>query len=232
MGNLLTGYKAEIEMLGDRMDQAVTLAGQQLNEVVERASDQLDERIKQVSDAVHDQRQLTKADIEGLIDYATISLGKVLDERIEKLRIESSTMITDKIEQVRSELSEAAVEQKRGAIRNAMVAVAASILVGIVSIYYKKYLGGDINLVDIFRSVLLSLTVGYAVWLVFKQVSAYIQSSRLKRNAVIVGLKYFDVLRPKGVLWQVLGLAGILGLWAVANYTDWFRQLLAHLPLH
>ncbi|MES2553784.1 MAG: hypothetical protein V4588_08950 [Pseudomonadota bacterium] len=226
MGNLLTGYKAEIEMLGDRMDQAVTLAGQQLNEVVERASDQLDDRIKQVSDAVHDQRQLTKTDIEALIDYATVSLGKVLDERIEKLRIESSTMITDKIEQVRSELSEAATEQKRGAIRNAMVAVAASIIVGMISIYYKKYLGGDINLVDIFRSVLLSLTVGYAVWLIFKQVSAYIQSSRLKRNAVIVGLRYFDVLRPKGALWQFFGLAAIIGLWAVANYSNWFQHLI------
>ncbi|MGZ8252120.1 MAG: hypothetical protein ACXW1P_06805, partial [Methylophilaceae bacterium] len=170
MGNLLTGYKAEVELLGDRMDQSVLLAGKQLHDVVERASTQLDARIQQISDEIHDQRQLTKADIEGLIDYATERFGEALDNRIEKLRSETSNMITDKIDQVRKELTEAASEQKRGALRNAMVAVGASILVGILSLYYKKYMGGDINLIDIFRSFLLALTVGYASWLVIKQV--------------------------------------------------------------
>lgn len=226
MGNLLTGYKAEIELLGDRMDQSVLLAGKQLNDVVERASDQLDARIQQISDEIHDQRQLTKADIEGLIDYATERMGEVLDSRIEKLRVEASGMITDKLEQVRKELSEAAGEQKRGALRNAMVAVGASVVVGLLSLYYKKYLGGDIDLIDIFRSSLLALTVGYGLWLVFKQISRYIQSSRLKRNALVVGLNYFDVLRPKGALWQFLGLALVIGLWALATYTTILQRLL------
>jgi len=226
MGNILTGYKAEVELLGDRMDQSVLLAGKQLNDVVERASTQLDERIQQISDEIHDQRQLTKADIEGLIDYATERFGEVLDNRIEKLRFETSSMITDKIDQVRKELTEAASEQKRGALRNAMVAVAASILVGVLSLYYKKYMGGDINLIDIFRSTLLALTVGYASWLIFKQVSRYIQSSRLKRNAVVVSMRYFEVLRPKGALWQLLGFVLIAGLWALASFTTVLQHFL------
>lgn len=226
MGNLLTGYKAEVQLLGDRMDQSVLLAGKQLNDVVERASAQLDERIQQISDEIHDQRQLTKADIEGLIDYATERFGEALDNRIEKLRSETSNMITDKIDQVRKELTEAASEQKRGALRNAMVAVGASILVGILSLYYKKYMGGDINLIDIFRSFLLALTVGYASWLVFKQVNRYIQASRLKRNAVVVGMRYFEVLRPKGALWQLLGFLLVAGLWALASFTTIFQNYL------
>lgn len=226
MGNLITGYKAEVELLGDRMDQAVVLAGKQLNEAVERASDQLDERIQQISDELHDQRKLTKSDIEELIDYATISFGKVLDQRIEKLRTETSEVISDKINQVRKELTEAASEQKRGVLRNAIIAIGASISVGVVSLYYKKYLHGDVDLMDIFRSFLLALTVGYALWLLFKQVGSYIQSSRLKRNAVIVGLKYFDVLRPKGAGWQFLGLVAVFALWAIATYSSVFQALI------
>jgi hypothetical protein len=226
MGNLLTGYKAEVQLLGDRMDQSVLLAGKQLNDVVERASTQLDERIQQISDEIHDQRQLTKTDIEGLIDYATERFGEALDNRIEKLRSETSNMITDKIDQVRKELTEAASEQKRGALRNAMVAVGASILVGILSLYYKKYMGGDINLIDIFRSFLLALTVGYASWLVIKQVNRYIQASRLKRNAVMVSMRYFEVLRPKGALWQLLGFLLVAGLWALASFTTIFQNYL------
>lgn len=228
MGNLVTGYKAEVELLGDRLDQAVLLAGKQLNDVVERASTQLDERIQQVSDEIHDQRKLTKTDIEQLIDYATANIGEVLDQRIEKLRAETSAVISDKIEQIRKELSEAASEQKRNTLRNAMIAIGASIVVGMVSLYYKKYLGGDIDLIDIFRSVLLALTVGYVLWLVFKQVGAYFQASRLKRNAVMVSLKYFDVLRPRGAIWQVLGLVAIVALWALASYSTVFQSWLAH----
>lgn len=226
MGNLLTGYKAEVELLGDRMDQSVILAGKQLNDVVERASAQLDARIQQISDEIHDQRQLTKTDIEGLIDYAAERFGEALDKRIEKLRDETSNMITDKIEQVRKELTEAASEQKRGALRNAMVAIGASIIVGILSLYYKKYLGGDINLFDIFRSTLLALTVGYALWLIIKQISSYIQSSRMKRNALVVSMRYFEVLRPKGALWQLVGFLVVAGLWALASFTTIFQQLL------
>lgn len=226
MGNLLTGYKAEVELLGDRMDQAVLLAGQQLNEAVERASNQLDERITQVSDELHDQRKLTKSDIEELIDYATISFGKVLDQRIEKLRVETSEVISDKINQVRTELTEAASEQKRNVLRNAVIAIGASIVVGVVSLYYKKYLHGDIDLIDIFRSSLLALTVGYTLWLLFKQLGAYLQSSRLKRNAVMVGIKYFDVLRPKGAGWQIFGLLLVFALWAAATFIPAFQTFI------
>lgn len=225
MGNLVTGYKAEVELLGDRLDQAVLLAGQQLNEVVERASGQLDQRITQISEEIHNQRSLTKSDVEQLIDYAAIKFGETLDARIEKLREETSHVITEKISQVRTELTEAASEQKRMAIRNATVAVGASILVAIVSLYYKKYLHGDIDLVDIFRSLILALTVGYAFWLLFKHIGAYLQSSQMKRNALMVSLKYFDLLRPKGTLLQVLLFVMLLGLWALATYSPYFQRL-------
>jgi len=70
------------------------------------------------------------------------------------------------------------------------------------------------------------LTVGYASWLIFKQVSRYIQSSRLKRNAVVVSMRYFEVLRPKGALWQLLGFVLIAGLWALASFTTVLQHFL------
>lgn len=226
MGNVVTGFKDEVQQLGDRMDQAVLLAGSQLREVVEHTSNQLDERIRQIGEELHAQRQLTKTDIEQLIDYATRGFGEVLDQRIEKLRLETSAVISDKINQVRAELTEAANEQKRNTLKNAMIAIAASIMVAVVSLFYKKYLHGEIDLIDIFRSSLLALTVGYTLWLVFKQVGTYLRSSRLKRNAVIVGIKYFDVLRPRGAIWQFIALACIITLWALVTYSPEFQKLI------
>ena len=208
-------FKEEIDQFGLRCENAVKLAGQQLNDTV-----------TQISAEIHEQRKLTKDDIQGLVDYAALKFGETLDSRIEKLRLEASTLVTQKISQVRTELTEAANEQKRVAIRNAAVAVCASLLVGMVSLFYRRYLHGDIDLIDVFRSFMLAMAVGYALWLIFKHVGTYLQASRFKRNAVIAGLGYFNALRPKGAVGQVFILVLIVALWALSTFSSTIQGMI------
>jgi len=189
-------FKDEIDHIGDRLEKAIEKAGEEISA----------------------QRSLTKSDIEQLIQFAAQQFGQVLDERIEKARHETSELVVSKIAHMREQLSEAAAEQKRVALRNASVAVGASIVVGVLSIYYKKYVHGDIDLIDVFRSVMLAFASGYFALLCFKGFQRFFLSSSLTRNGVIVGLRYFDVLRPRGAWMHVLLLSVIFGVWALLNF--------------
>lgn len=197
-------FKDEIDHIGDRLEKAIEKAGEEISA----------------------QRSLTKSDVEQLIQYAAQQFGKVLDERIEKARHETSELVVGKIAHVRAQLSEAAAEQKRVALRNASVAVGASILVGMVSIYYKKYVHGDIDLIDVFRSVMLAFASGYFALLCFRGFQRFFQSSSLTRNGVVVGLRYFDVLRPRGALGHVVLLAVIIGFWVLLNFAPQLQAVL------
>lgn len=219
-------FERTINHAKEGLKEVVLLTGQQLDERIQLASAELNETIRQASAEIHEQRKLTKEDIEGLVDYAALKFGETLDSRIEKLRLEASTLVTQKISQVRTELTEAANEQKRVAIRNAGVAVCASLLVGMVSLFYRRYLHGDIDLIDVFRSAMLAMAVGYALWLIFKHVGTYLQASRFKRNAVIAGLGYFDALRPKGAVGQVFILSLIVAIWALATFSSTIQGLI------
>lgn len=215
-----------VDRAGNGLKEAIVLASEQLEKQIQLAGKQLNDSIKQASDELHSQRKLTKEDIQEMVDYAALRFSETLDSRIDKLRNESSLLVSQKIAQVRAELTEAASEQKRMAVRNASVAVGASILVGLVSLFYRKYLHGDLDLIDVFRSSMLALAVGYALWLAFKHVGAYFQFGQIKRNAVIVGLGYFDALRPKGAMGQVVVLALIIGLWAIATFSSSIQLML------
>lgn len=198
-------FKEEIDHVGDRLEQAIEKAGHEIST----------------------QRTLTKGEIEHLIQYAAEQFGNAIDARIEKARLETSELITSKLTQFREQVGEAAAEQKRVAIQNASVAVGASILVGIVSLYYKQHFHGEVELIDIFRSVLLAMGAGYLAWMAFKFVHGYLQTTRFKRNAVVVGLKYFDVLRPKGAIGHLAIFGLIVFAWGLLNFGDKLMALVA-----
>ncbi len=197
-------FKDEIEHIGDRLEKAIEKAG----------------------DEISAQRSLTKSDMEQLIQFAAQQFGQVLDDRIEKARHETSELVVSKIALVREQLSEAAAEQKRVALRNASVAVGASIVVGIISIYYKKYVHGDIELLDVFRSIMLAFAAGYFALLCFRGFQRLFLSSSMTRNGVVVGLRYFDVLRPRGAWGHVVVLAVIVGLWALLNFAPQLQTII------
>lgn len=197
-------FKDEIDHIGDRLEKAIEKAG----------------------DEISAQRSLTKSDIEHLIQYAAQQFGQVLDERIEKARHETSELVVSKIAHMREQLSEAAAEQKRVALRNASVAVGASMVVGVLSIYYKKYVHGDIDLLDVFRSIMLAFASGYFALLCFRGFHRFFQSSSLTRNGVVVGLRYFDVLRPRGAWGHVALLVVVVGLWGLLNFVPQLQTFL------
>ena len=198
-------FKEEIDHVGDRLEQAIEKAGHEIST----------------------QRTLTKGEIEHLIQYAAEQFGNAIDARIEKARLETSELITTKLTQFREQVGEAAAEQKRVAIQNASVAVGASILVGIVSLYYKQHFHGEVELIDVFRSVLLAMGAGYLAWMAFKFAHGYLQTTRFKRNAVVVGLKYFDVLRPKGAIGHLAIFGLIVCAWGLLNFGDKLMALVA-----
>lgn len=198
-------FKEEIDHVGDRLEQAIEKAGHEIST----------------------QRTLTKGEIEHLIQYAAEQFGNAIDARIEKARLETSELITSKLTQFREQVGEAAAEQKRVAIQNASVAVGASILVGLVSLYYKQHFHGEVELIDVFRSVLLAMGAGYLAWMAFKFAHGYLQTTRFKRNAVVVGLKYFDVLRPKGAIGHLAIFGLIVCAWGLLNFGDKLMALVA-----
>ena len=198
-------FKEEIDHVGDRLEQAIEKAGHEIST----------------------QRTLTKGEIENLIQYAAEQFGNAIDARIEKARLETSELITSKLTQFREQVGEAAAEQKRVAIQNASVAVGASILVGLVSLYYKQHFHGEVELIDVFRSVLLAMGAGYLAWMAFKFAHGYLQTTRFKRNAVVVGLKYFDVLRPKGAIGHLAIFGLIVCAWGLLNFGDKLMALVA-----
>lgn len=195
-------------------------------EEIDHIGERLEKAIGKASDEISAQRSLTKSDIEHLIQFAAQQFGQVLDERIEKARHETSELIVTKVAHLREQLSEAAAEQKRVALRNATVAIGASILVGVFSIYYKKYAHGDIDLLDVFRSLMLAFAAGYFALLCFRGFQRFFQSSSLTRNGVIIGLRYFDVLRPRGAWGHVVLFMAILLLWCLLNFAPQLQKLL------
>ena len=177
-------------------------------EEIDHVGDRLEQAIEKAGHEISTQRTLTKGEIEHLIQYAAEQFGNAIDARIEKARLETSDLITSKLTQFREQVGEAAV------------AVGASILVGLVSLYYKQHFHGEVELIDVFRSVLLALGAGYLAWMAFKFVHGYLQTTRFKRNAVVVGLRYFDVLRPKGAIGHLAIFGLIVCAWGLLNFGD------------
>ena len=191
-------FREEIDHLGDRLEQAIEKAGHEIST----------------------QRHLTKSDMEYLIRFAAQEFGNTLDQRIAKAQHETSELVNQKITLLREQLQEAAVEQKRSMMRNALVIVGVTILMGLVSLLYKKYFQGNLELIDIVRSALLGLAAGYAAMVIFRYSHAFLVLPRFKRNAVVLGLKYLDVLRPRRAWGHLLVFILILGAWAILNYSE------------
>lgn len=198
-------FKEEIEHFGGRLEEAIKKAGHEFSS----------------------QRQLTKEDMQQLIRYAADEFGAALDQRIEKARDEAKLLIQSQIVEIREQLTEAANEQKRATVRNASVAIGATIIVGLLSLFYNRFFHGEMNLIDIFRSIFLALVAGYGAWLVYRYTHSYFQAPRFKRNAIIVGVRYFEVLKPKGAIGHLLAFALIICLWLLFNYSDSITTLIS-----
>lgn len=198
MANLL---KEEIDHFGDRIEKAIEKAAIELSQ----------------------QRNLTRVQIDEIIQSAADKFGHAIDLRIEIAKQASADLISAKLSEFRNQLSDAATEQKKTAIRNAAVAISASILVGLLSLGYKKLLHGDLDLLDVFRSTLLALAAGYFSWIVFRLIYRYIKAPKLTKNALIVGVGYLDILKPKAAGGHIVVLILVFLCWLALTNIEKFQ---------
>ena len=208
-------FKEEIAQFGETVDKSIQIASQQIQVHIDTIGKEL-----------NNQRTLTRADIEALIDYSAEKFGCAIDARIATAKNEIATLVTEKLTEVRSQLSDAADEQKRTAIRNAMVAVTAAILIGVISLVYQRFYHGASDLLSIFRVVIAAIGCGHAIWLAQKYLSHYLLLPKERKNVLLVGAQYFGVLRPKGAMGHLFLLLLIVLAWASLNFWPQLSQLL------
>lgn len=219
-------FKEEIDQIGDRLEQSIRLAGSEIQDRIQAGSqeltsqrregvseigDRLDqsirlagseirERVEEISRELYTQRSLTKEDLKEVIEYAAESFGTALDQRIDKLKHETSTLVTDKVYELRDQLTAAAEEQKRNTVRNVSITILGSVLVGILSLLYQRVLHGDLNLINVFRAILFTLTCSQLIWVSIRALQRYRKAPEETKKLAFAAIHYFGIIRPQGVM--------------------------------
>ena len=209
--SLAAASHAAIDRAGERlsevMSEGVRLAGKELREVVESASREIDAKLDKISDELHSQRQFTKDDVRELVDYAADRLSQVLDERIAVMKREISDLAKEKTEYFKAEVDAFFIQrqqdlarERRRMVLNIALALAASLGVALVGLWYKGYIGGaEVDMFTVFRIVLAALTGGYGVYLVVNLLTRWLRLAEHRKDMLFLAARYWGVLRPASV---------------------------------
>ena len=209
--SLAAASQAAIDRAGERlsevMSEGVRLAGKELREVVESASREIDAKLDKISDELHSQRQFTKDDVRELVDYAADRLSQVLDERIAVMKREISDLAKEKTEYFKAEVDAFFIQrqqdlarERRRMVLNIALALAASLGVALVGLWYKGYIGGaEVDMFTVFRIVLAALTGGYGVYLVVNLLTRWLRLAEHRKDMLFLAARYWGVLRPASV---------------------------------
>ncbi len=187
----------------------------------------IEEAIGKASDEISKQRGLTKVDLEELIVFASVQFGDALDQRIEKAKHETGELISAKLTEFKTQLSDAAEKQKKATIRNATVGVCGAILVSVISLLTKKSGADGFNAIDVYRTVMAAIAGGYLAAIIFKFARTYLETPEIKKNSIIAGASYIDALKPKALGPHLVIFATALLGWAILNETDFIITLLS-----
>lgn len=185
---------------------------------IDLASSRINENIRQVGEELASQRTLTKEELERLIVFASTTFATVLDERIDKAKTELASLVTDKLAEVRNEMSETATMQKRSAIRNAAIGIFAAIAVAVVSTLYRNAADGGLDMYSTFRTVLLALVAGHSIWLVARFISNYLNASKLKKDAVFYAAQFVGFFRIKGLGGHLAVMLLMAAVWVYLSF--------------
>lgn len=192
------------EKLSEVMGEGVRLAGRELREVVESASREIDAKLDKISEELHSQRQFTKDDVRELVDYAAERLSNVLDERIAVMKREISELVREKTEYFKAEVDAFFIQrqqdlarERRRMVLNIALALAASLAVAVVGLWYKGIIGGaEVDVFTVFRIVLAALTGGYGVYLAVNLLTRWLRLSEHRKDMLFLAARYWGVLRP------------------------------------
>ena len=201
------------DKLGEVMREGVKNAGDELKEVIHGAGQEIDAKLDKISAELHEQRQFTKDDVKELVDYAADKLSFVLDDRIQVMKREISDLIQDRTEYFKQEVDnffiqrqqDLARERRRLAI-NIGLAFVASLVVGAVSLFYKRLDRAPLDMLTVFRIVLGSLAGGYGVYLVVSLLRRWLAMAEHKKDMVFLAARYWGWLRPSSMFATLLTL--------------------------
>lgn len=196
------------ERLAPLFDRSIKHVSQELSSVIQEAGAQVDRNIALLSDEIHNQRSMTKDDIRSLIDYATLQLGSALDQRITTIKQETSELINQKVEMLKTELNDAATLSRKTMLSNVLISICAAFLMAGIGLIYKKVSIGELSLLSLFRVSLMSCATFTFVLSMLKFIQAWRTMKQRKKGVATVAIGYFGVLKPNG--------AGILLLLSIS----------------
>jgi hypothetical protein len=206
------------EKLGEVVKQGAAEVGAELRDVVQTTSKEIDVKLDKISAELHSQRQFTKDDVRELVDYAADKLSIVLDERVANAKSEISSLVQEKVEYFKAEVDSFFVQrqqdlarERRRLLLNVLIAVLASVSVGVVSWFYQNLARGEMDLFAVFRVVLAALTGGYVVYLLVRLVLRWRRMKEHRKDVMFLAMRYWGVLRPDSVFSHVV-LILVLGL--------------------
>lgn len=213
-----TASKIIDNKLSPMIKEAISQAGQELSQVVAEAGNQIDANIKVLSEEVHNQRSLTKDELIALIDYAAEKLAVTVDERLTLAKAEASSLISEKLAQLKSEFEDAAIKSRKTLYANIAFSVSTAIAMAVVGIIYKRISLGELDVFVAFRVFLLSAAVGTGLFSSLKALSNWKSLNRTKKNIATTLLGYAGIMRPNGAIGLLFICLFLFAAWILLTY--------------
>lgn len=197
--------------LNEVASEGIEQASREMRDVVLGASREVDAKLDKISAELHNQRQFTKTDVKELVDYAAEKLGATIDDRIHVMKLEITALVQEKVEYLKSEVDSFFVRrqqdlarERRRYIANVLIAVAASISMGALSLMFHRVSQGSMDLLGMFRIMFMSLSGGYIVYLLIALLRKYRRMSEHRKDMVFLTMKYWGFLRPESLFSHAL----------------------------
>ncbi|MFA5243147.1 MAG: hypothetical protein WC029_14015 [Sulfuricella sp.] len=235
--NLEQVSRTAIDHASDKLDgvvrEGIAQASGEMREVVLGASREVDAKLDKISAELHSQRQFTKSDVREMVDYAADRLGVAMDERTRVMKSEITSLIQEKVEYLKHEVDAFFIQrqqdlarERRRLIANVLIAVTASLAMGILSLMFHRVGEGRVDMLGIFRIVFASLGGGYLVYLLVNMVIKYRRMSEHRKDFVFLTMKYWGILRPESLFSHALVAVVLLVFGALLFFPEYLGRWL------
>lgn len=229
--NLEQVSRTAIDHASEKLDgvvrEGIAQASGEMREVVQGASREVDAKLDKISSELHSQRQFTKSDLREMVDYAADRLGAAMDERTRVMKTEIAALVQEKVEYLKHEVDAFFIQrqqdlarERRRLIANVLIAVTASLAMGVLSLMFHRVGQGSLDMLGIFRIVFASLGGGYLVYLLINMVIKYRRMSEHRKDFVFLTMKYWGILRPESLFSHVLLVVVLIGLGLLLFYPE------------
>ncbi len=223
------------EKLDGVVREGIVQASGELREVVLGASQEVDAKLDKISAELHNQRQFTKSDVKEMVDYAAERLGATLDERTRVMKAEIASLVQEKVEYLKHEVDAFFIQrqqdlarERRRLIANVLIAVAASLAMGVISLLFHRVGQGGVDMLTVFRIVFASLGGGYLVYLLVNMVIKYRRMSEHRKDFVFLTMKYWGILRPESLFSHALLVVALGALGALLFFPEYLGRWLGN----